>query len=243
MMAMTSLFAAGAGTAATAGTVAATAGSAAAVGGAVGSTVAAIGPAAATSFLGASGTFGTAAAAASSSAGIFGSLGVMDVLGGAFDAVSIIGDVLGTSSEIEQAGQTAADRDLQALAITNQATLDEIRALEDLRARISASVVAAGSGGLAATGSVEVGIEEAVKQQEFETTVGGRDARIRAAQLEAEAESARGSTSSLIFKGLGRIGGKVFNAVDRAKARGSSSERTKRTPHGSRGGAGFSVRG
>lgn len=219
MMAMTALFASGAATAGTvaAGTAAAGAATAA---GAVGSTFAAAGSAAATSFLGASGTLGTAAAASASTAGLFGSLTTLDILGGVFDAVSLVGGVLGTRSEIAQAEQLGRDRDLQALQLSNQATLDEINALEELRARISQSVVSAFAGGLAPTGSVAAGIEQAVEQQEFETTVGGRDARIRAERLKIEGEAARDSTSATLIKGVGEAASTVFNFFDRRDRRG-----------------------
>lgn len=207
MMAMASLFAS---TGAAAGTA-----------GAVGSTAAAIGTtAASTSFLGAAGGLTTLAGATGASTGVFGSLTALDVLGGVFDGVSLISGVLGTRSEIAQQEQLGRDRELEALQIGNQATLDEISALEDLRARISQSVVSAQAGGIAPTGSVQSGIEDAVELQEFETQVGGRDARIRQLRAEAEADAARDSTGAILFKGLGEAGSKVFNFFDRESSRG-----------------------
>ncbi|HEY5790598.1 MAG TPA: hypothetical protein VIX81_08230 [Gammaproteobacteria bacterium] len=174
--------------------------------------------------------YGTAAAAAASSTaiagpltGFAGSLGLGsfgDILSGVFDKVSIIGDVLGTASDIAQANQSAADRTLQAGQIKAQASLDELRALEELNARIAKSVVAAGAGGIAPTGSVYTGIREAQEQQEFETTVGGRDARIRAAQLQLEADAGRGSVTSLIFSGLSDIANRGDTIRARSARRG-----------------------
>lgn len=163
---------------------------------------------------------GTAVGAAASTAGLFGDLTTLDILGGVFDAVSLVGGVLGTRSEVAQAEQLGRDRDLQALQLSNQATLDEINALEELRARISQSVVSAFAGGLAPTGSVAAGIEQAVEQQEFETTVGGRDARIRAERLKIEGEAARDSTSATLIKGVGEAASTVFNFFDRRDRRG-----------------------
>lgn len=174
--------------------------------------------------------YGTAAASVAGSTaisgpltGFAGSLGLGsfgDVLSGVFDKVSIIGDVLGTASDIAQAGQSAADRTLQAQQIKSQASLDELRALEELNARIAKSIVAAGAGGIAPTGSVFTGIREAQEQQEFETTVGGRDARIRAAQLQLEADAGRGSVTSLIFSGLSDVANRGDTIRARSARRG-----------------------
>lgn len=167
--------------------------------------------------------FGTAASAAAAAGGgvtLTGLATTGSILSGAFDTLSMVGDVLGTVSQIGQANQTAADKDLQALTIRNQQGLDEIKALEELRARIGTQIANSFAGGLAATGSVETAINESIEQQEFETRVGGRDARIRSMQLELEADSARSSTTSILFSGLSTAAGRAFGSNQRNVRRG-----------------------
>lgn len=175
--------------------------------------------------------FGTAAAAAgtavtgAATAGALASaFSFRDVLGGVFDTVSTISGVLGqresTQAQVGQQLRLADDLRIQSLQIGNQARLDEIRAIEDLRARISASIVNTFAAGLAPTGSVESGIEEAIRQQEFETTVGGRDARIRQIQLELEANAAESSVTAIQFAGLSNSGTRLFATTQRLLARG-----------------------
>lgn len=217
MEAMAALFATAGGAAA---------GSAAAGAGAVGAAAAGTGAGffTATS-LGSIGAAAAPAVAGSAVAGatagtLIGSLTAADILVGAFDTLSVVGGVLGTQSQIAQAHQAADDRELQIMQIQSQADLDELAALERIRARIAESTVNAYAGGIRPTGSVQAGLEDAIEQSDFETRVGGRDSRIREAQLQMEADAGRGSVTSILFSGLSRAARAPIDTYTRSRRRG-----------------------
>ncbi|QDP45861.1 MAG: hypothetical protein Unbinned4026contig1001_9 [Prokaryotic dsDNA virus sp.] len=222
MAALFASAAAAAGTSATAGTAAAgtaAAGTAAAAGAlpTLGGTAAAITGA---ELFTSSALAGASAAGGGVTLGALGAASASGLLGGAFDTLSLVGDVVGAASAVGQARQTAADRELQGLTIRNQQMLDNIAAIEQLRADIGSTIAAGFAGNVAPTGSVQSGIERATRLQEFETQVGGRDARMRAMQLDAEAEASRNSVSSIMLAGLSDMRTKDLALEDRRLRRG-----------------------